>query len=138
GVAAMPHTLADAILTGPVALHDRLIDDHDTIGGVEVPDVEGAAAQDRRPDRIEVVGRDIADVRHRHRLAGRWLGVVLGGVAAWFASRSLSDLLYETSARDPVVYVEAAAVLALAAVVASVVPARRSTAVDPVQAIRVE
>ncbi|HEX7123549.1 MAG TPA: FtsX-like permease family protein, partial [Gemmatimonadaceae bacterium] len=65
-------------------------------------------------------------------------GVVLGGVAAWFASRWLTDLLYETSARDPMAYAGAALLLALAAVVASVVPARRSTAVDPVQAIRAE
>jgi ABC-type lipoprotein release transport system permease subunit len=47
-------------------------------------------------------------------------------------------MLYETSARDPLVYVMAALVLVLAATVASIVPARRSASVDPVQAIRAE
>ena len=65
-------------------------------------------------------------------------GLALGGAVALVTSRWLTDLLYETSARDPVVYGGAAVVLALAAIVASVVPARRSTAVDPAQAIRAE
>jgi putative ABC transport system permease protein len=65
-------------------------------------------------------------------------GVLLGGVASLVASRWVADMLYETSPRDPIVYGAAALVLALAAVVASVVPARRSTAVDPAQAMRTE
>ncbi len=65
-------------------------------------------------------------------------GLVLGGGAALVASRWITDMLYETSAHDPVVYGGAALVLAAAAVVASIVPARRSTAVDPAQAIRTE
>lgn len=66
------------------------------------------------------------------------LGLVLGTVTAIFASRWIADMLYETSTRDPLVYGAAALVLALSAVVASVVPARRSTAVDPAKAIRTE
>ena len=65
-------------------------------------------------------------------------GLVLGGVAAVFASRWITDMLYETSPYDPAVYGAAALVLSLAAIVASIVPARRSTAVDPAQAIRTE
>lgn len=65
-------------------------------------------------------------------------GVLLGGLASLVASRWIADLLYETSPRDPVVFATAAVVLALAAAVASIVPARRSTAVDPAQAIRAE
>jgi ABC-type antimicrobial peptide transport system permease subunit len=65
-------------------------------------------------------------------------GLVIGGMAAAFASRWLGDMLYETSARDPLVYGGAAAVLALAALVASVVPARRSAAIDPALALRAE
>ena len=65
-------------------------------------------------------------------------GLIVGGVAAFIASRWLTDMLYETSARDPLVYGMAALVLALAATVASIVPARRSASVDPVQAIRAE
>jgi predicted permease len=65
-------------------------------------------------------------------------GLILGGVAAFIASRWITDMLYETSARDPLVYGMAALVLVLAATVASIVPARRSASVDPVQAIRAE
>lgn len=66
------------------------------------------------------------------------IGLVLGVLAAAFASRWVAEMLYETSPRDPVVYAGAAAVLALAAFVASVVPARRSAAVDPALALRAE
>jgi predicted permease len=65
-------------------------------------------------------------------------GLVLGGVVAFVASRWISDMLYETSPHDPVVYGAAALTLALAAAVACIVPARRSAAVDPAQAIRTE
>jgi putative ABC transport system permease protein len=65
-------------------------------------------------------------------------GLVFGGVVALVASRFIEDMLYETSPRDPLVYVTAAVVLALASLVASVVPARRSTAVDPAQAMRAD
>ena len=65
-------------------------------------------------------------------------GLVLGGAAALVASRWIGDLLYETSPHEPVVYGAAALVLALAAVVASVVPVRRSTAVDPAETIRTD
>jgi putative ABC transport system permease protein len=65
-------------------------------------------------------------------------GLILGGVIAFVASRWIMDMLYETSPHDPAVYGAAALVLALAAMVASIVPARRSSSVDPAQAIRTE
>ena len=65
-------------------------------------------------------------------------GLLIGGALALIGSRWIGDMLYETSARDPLVYGGAALVLAAAAAVASFVPARRSTAVDPAQAIRNE
>jgi len=65
-------------------------------------------------------------------------GLVIGGVASLIAAPLIGDLLYETSPRDPAVYGAAALVLTLAALVASIVPARRSTAVSPAQAMRTE
>ena len=65
-------------------------------------------------------------------------GLLLGAGIAWFASRWVVDLLYETSPTDPVVYAGAGILLLIAGVVASVVPARRSAAIDPARAIRVE
>ncbi len=66
------------------------------------------------------------------------IGLTLGGAAAALASRWIADMLYETSARDPWVYGTAAAVLIVAALAASVVPARRSAAVDPATALRAD
>jgi predicted permease len=65
-------------------------------------------------------------------------GLIVGGVVSLIASRWIAEMLYETSPRDPAVYGTAGLVLALAAVVASIVPAWRSTTVDPAQAIRTE
>jgi putative ABC transport system permease protein len=65
-------------------------------------------------------------------------GLLLGGAVAFIASRWIADLLFQTSPHDPLVYAGAAAVLGVAAVVASAVPVRRSTTVDPAQAIRTE
>lgn len=66
------------------------------------------------------------------------VGLVLGGLAAAWASRWLGDLLYETSARDPLVYGASAGALVLAAAVASALPARRSAAIDPALALRAD
>ena len=65
-------------------------------------------------------------------------GLLLGGAGAFLGSRRIGDLLYETSPHEPAVYGVAALILGLAAIVASVVPVRRSTAVDPAQTIRSE
>jgi putative ABC transport system permease protein len=66
------------------------------------------------------------------------LGMIIGAVCAVWASRWIAPLLYDTSPRDPAVYAAAAIVLGLAALAAGIVPARRSTAVDPVTALRAE
>jgi putative ABC transport system permease protein len=65
-------------------------------------------------------------------------GLLIAVPIALLASRWIAEMLYETSPRDPLVYAGAAMVLALATAVATIVPARRSTAVDPAQAIRTD
>ncbi|HEY4218500.1 MAG TPA: ABC transporter permease [Gemmatimonadaceae bacterium] len=65
-------------------------------------------------------------------------GLILGIAAAAVASHWVTTLLYETSAHDPFVYCAAAGILAIAAITAAIVPARRSTAVDPATALRAE
>jgi predicted permease len=64
------------------------------------------------------------------------MGLLIALPITLLASRWIADMLYETSPRDPVVYGGAALILALATLVATIVPARRSSAVDPAQAIR--
>ena len=70
--------------------------------------------------------------------AGRTVGagLVVGAIVALGLARGVGNLLYDTSPREPMVYVLAAGALALAAVVAIIVPARRVTRVDPATALR--
>lgn len=75
-------------------------------------------------------------VRQGMVLVGVGLGV--GLVGAWGVSRVLSSLLYGVSATDPATYALTAAVLALVALTASWIPARRAARVDPVEALRSE
>ena len=77
----------------------------------------------------EVVGQGMA-------LAG--IGVAVGLVGAWGVSRVLTSLLYGVSPTDPVTYLGTAATLALVALLASWIPARRAALVDPVEALRSE
>ena len=65
-------------------------------------------------------------------------GVLIGAAAAAFGARWVTDMLYETSPHDAAVYAVAALVLCVAAIAATAVPARRSTRLDPAQAIRTE
>jgi predicted permease len=64
------------------------------------------------------------------------VGIVLGIGISLVASRLIESLLYETSARDPLVAIGVATLLAFVAVVASSIPAWRATRADPVVALR--
>jgi putative ABC transport system permease protein len=65
-------------------------------------------------------------------------GVGLGIPTALATSRLMSSLLFGVDSADPRVYVAAAAGLSGVALLASWIPARRATRVDPVRAMRVE
>ena len=65
-------------------------------------------------------------------------GLAAGLLIALWAGRWIEPMLYETSPRDPLVFIVASGVLAAAAIVASIVPARRTTRVDPAIALRAE
>jgi ABC-type antimicrobial peptide transport system permease subunit len=75
-------------------------------------------------------------VRHGLVLAG--IGVVTGLAAAAGLTRLMTSLLFEVSPLDPLTYAAVPVVLTTAAVLASYLPARRASAVDPVEALRAE
>ena len=65
-------------------------------------------------------------------------GIVVGIPAAVVTGRVLESRLFGLSGRDPLVLGAGLAILAMATVLAALVPARRAAAVDPVRALRVE
>jgi predicted permease len=63
------------------------------------------------------------------------VGVSLGGVAAFWATRVLGTMLFAVGARDPVSYVGATVLLLVVALGAAWLPARRAARVDPISAL---
>ena len=66
------------------------------------------------------------------------LGVVLGLVGAWILTRWLTSLLYGVTANDPLTLVVITLLPMVIATLASWLPARRATNVDPMVALRSE
>ena len=76
-------------------------------------------------------------VRHAMTLAAS--GVAVGMLAAWLLSKSMmSGLLFSTNPRDALTFGTVALTLAVVALLAAYVPARRATRVDPIVALRAE
>lgn len=66
------------------------------------------------------------------------IGLGLGLVLAVSSSQLMNSLLYGVGALDPVVLIVVALILAGTAALACLIPARRATRVDPVEALRAE
>ncbi len=74
----------------------------------------------------------------RYGLVLAAIGVVFGLGAAAGVSRLMSSLLYGIDPLDPLTYAAVPLVLVLAAALASYLPARRVSGVDPIEALRTE
>ena len=76
-----------------------------------------------------IVGRGLA-------LTG--IGLAIGLVTAWAATRAMKNLLYGVAATDPLTFAAVAALLGFIALIACWAPARRASRVDPIVVLREE
>jgi putative ABC transport system permease protein len=73
---------------------------------------------------------------HAGRLSA--LGIIIGGVASVFITRLLAGMLFGVDPNDLRTFVAVPALLAVTALLASYIPARRASRVDPMEALRSE
>jgi putative ABC transport system permease protein len=66
------------------------------------------------------------------------IGLGTGLVIAFIAARLITSLLYQVSSADPLTYLLVAVLLAVVALLACYIPARRAMKVDPMTALRTE
>jgi predicted permease len=74
----------------------------------------------------------------RHGLVLTGVGIAIGLGAAFGLTRLMAALLFEVSPLDPLTYASVSLGLITAALLASYLPARRATAINPVQALKSE
>jgi predicted permease len=101
-----------------------------------------AVAQRRREIGIRLaLGARAAEIRRlfvRRGLGVAAVGVGLGLVGASAVTRLMQSLLFGVGPLDPITFVATPLALAAVAVLATYLPARRATAVDPVETLRAE
>jgi putative ABC transport system permease protein len=85
---------------------------------------------------LGAAGGEVQRLFVRHGLAITGIGLLIGGVAAAALSRLLASLLFNVSPLDPVTYGGGIVALGLVALIATWIPARQATRVDPATAIR--
>jgi ABC-type antimicrobial peptide transport system permease subunit len=103
-----------------------------------------AYAVRRRTQEIAVrmaLGAQATQVRWLFLRTGAWVisaGVLLGVPAALVVGRLLQNTFVRTEARDVVTLIVTVVLLAIVALAASIIPARRATRIEPTAALRIE
>ena len=83
-------------------------------------------------------GGDVVALLMKESLRRVAAGVGLGLVGAWGVTRALTAMLFEVTPRDAATFAATSLLLVAVALVATWVPARRGTKVDPMVALRYE
>jgi len=87
---------------------------------------------------LGATARNVMGLVLRQSLGMIFAGAIAGMIAAFAASRLLEHLVPGVRSTDPVAFVTMIVVLILAALLASFIPARRASRVDPMKALRQE
>ena len=87
---------------------------------------------------LGAVPRDITVMMMRQTALLVLIGVAIGLAGGRALSMAASSLLYRVSPSDPATYAGVAGTLALVAFIATYIPVRRATHIDPVRALRLE
>jgi ABC-type antimicrobial peptide transport system permease subunit len=82
--------------------------------------------------------KDVLALVVGHGLKLALLGLALGLVAAWVMTRFIANLLYGVTTTDPLVFIGVSLLLLFVAMLASWLPARRATEIDPITVLRHE
>jgi predicted permease len=82
--------------------------------------------------------RDVRTMFLRHGLTLSAIGLGVGVVAALVLTRLMSSLLFGIQPTDVATYIAAVGVILAAAALASYLPARRASAIDPIETLKTE
>ncbi|MDE3157789.1 MAG: ABC transporter permease, partial [Acidobacteriota bacterium] len=83
-------------------------------------------------------GRDVMSLAVRQALRPVVIGALVGVIGCAAVSQVLSDALYGLGAHDPIAFIGVPLLLLGVASLASYIPARRASCVDPITALRYE
>jgi len=83
-------------------------------------------------------GRDVMSLAVRQALGPVGIGALVGVIGCAAVSQVLSDVLYGLGAHDPIAFIGVPLFLLAVAFLASYIPARRASRVDPITALRYE
>jgi putative ABC transport system permease protein len=87
---------------------------------------------------IGAAPKDVLKLILREGFILAMVGTLLGAGGAFALTRFLSSVLFGVSATDPAIYLSAAALLLIVAIAACFWPARRASAIQPLEALRYE
>ncbi|MFL6542615.1 MAG: ABC transporter permease [Chthoniobacterales bacterium] len=73
-----------------------------------------------------------------HAMSMTGVGLFVGLAAAFVLTRFMASMLYQISTRDPLIFISLSAILAVVALAAAILPARRAMRVNPITVLRAE